>query len=124
MTQFVALGDVVGPILQRIGHDFARLPELDEEALATLHNAHVAANFVLTERLVAMVGGQEEASDLLAKALKREPGKAKKLRALFEVTVDAGLPMRPELFASHVAFGLLLQERIGIEVQRRASPLN
>ncbi|MEZ5957760.1 MAG: hypothetical protein R3C27_11185 [Hyphomonadaceae bacterium] len=126
MTDTFALQDVVGPILTAIGYDFARLRELSDDAIATVHNAQLLANFALVAQLVDRVGDKEVAERMIVHARHLSPEKARKRRDILEVIMSEGRLPTPRLMAAHIALGLDIQTALAAEVERRmtGAPMN
>jgi len=124
MIHALTLDDLVGPIIQSIGHDFSRIGELNDPSLVTLYSAQQAANFALVAQLADQVGDRAAAEELIVEAYNRDPATAKRLRALFCAVLETGLQPRPSLLAAHIALGIQMQEALAIEAQRRVSAMN
>lgn len=117
----IGFSEVVTPIWSRIGHDSARLCELEDADLEALLEAHSTANAALSFSLRQQVGGCV-AEVLLVKASKLAPSEVKRRADQIDAAMERGETPAPESLASHLSIQLGVARSLLSELeQRRAS---
>jgi len=116
-----SLGEIVTPILERIGFDFTRIRELDTGDVVTVCEAHSRANALMLETLVGQVGDEEAAGRILDFTRRMPQAKQTERRHRFAELIERGERPPPRYLAAHLAYSLDIASALTVEIERRVT---